>query len=345
MIPKQNVQEWLERAARAALDVPAAGREAEAWKVRNLAEVCLFTIAFGGLPSPVDTAVAELDEGLLGPASGRLLRLRQCLGALPSQYEVASSEPPPVSRFAKDESDAAELLSVYADSLEGGEVTASDIRSVQNGLGGRIIGDHATARGLGKYAHKVIDTSLPTDLLWRTWTYLPWTGPVALVPDELLDPATMDIWWGIHNGFHLDHMAGLAAQGSDPMRVEFGEGMLISESLTMVGEILSGAKARLAGRPRHMAVVADGISERIRRHPASPMKPRESDRISRDEFAWLPTVASAYVAGPLKLIAANFESDLIPKTITEVISTQWTTLEGQDNSLRILRRGAQDVYA
>lgn len=68
----KDLQAWLEKAARAATNVPASGTEAEAWKARNLAEVCLFTIAFGGSPDPVDAAVSGLGGGLPGPGADRL---------------------------------------------------------------------------------------------------------------------------------------------------------------------------------------------------------------------------------------------------------------------------------
>lgn len=340
----RDLQEWLEKAAQAATDVPASGTEADAWKARNLAEVCLFTIAFGGSPDPVDTIVSALGGGLPGPGADRLRRLRQHLGEVPSQYDVADVPTPQTTPFGTRDSHAAKLLSQYAASLHSGNEPRQEILSVQNGLGAAKIKEHVQARGIGDYAHQVVDTSLPPDLLWRAWTFLPWMGPMMLAPKEELDLATMDIWWGIHNGFHLDHMASLATQGLDPMAVEYGEGMLVSESLTMVGEILAGARARRSGSTRHMAVAASGIRERILRHPGNPEAVLKGDEVSSNEFAWLSTVASAYVSGPLNLIANNFVSHLIPTVISEAILVQWVTLERQDESLRLLRQGAQEGY-
>lgn len=250
--------------------------------------------------------------------------------------------PPHITPFGGRDSHAAELLSEYAASLHSGDQPLQDILSVQNGLGAAKIVEHARARGIGDYAHHVVDTTLPPDVLWRAWTFLPWKGATMLAPKEELDLATMDIWWGIHNGFHLDHMAGLAAQGSDPMVVEYGEGMLVSESLTMIGGILAGARARLSASALHMAVVASGIRERILRHPGNTEPVGKGDEVSRKEFAWLPTVASAYVSGPLKLVADDFVSPLIPVTVSERVRTQWVTLERQDKPLRLLRQGAQE---
>ncbi|AOY74368.1 hypothetical protein [Paenarthrobacter ureafaciens] len=338
----QALQDWLEKAARSAIDVPASGIEAEAWIARNLAEVCLFTIALGGSPAPVDSSVSAMGGGLPGPGADRLRRLREHLGEVPSQYASADVPPPPITPFGNSDSRAAELLSEYAASLHSEDAALQDVISVQNGVGAAKIKEYATARGIGEHAFQVLDTGLAPDLLWRAWTFLPGTGPLMLAPKEELDPATMDIWWGIHNGFHLDHMASLAAQRSNPMAVEYGEGMLVTESLTMVGEILAGARARLSGSTRHMAVVASGIRERILRHPGNPAAVEKSIEVSRKEFAWLPTVASAYVSGPIDLIASNFESHFIPAAVSNALLAQWATLESQDSSLRLLRQRAQE---
>jgi hypothetical protein len=169
---------------------------------------------------------------------------------------------------------------------------------------------------------------LPTGLLWRGWFLAP-TGPTMVVVDERLDPVRMDIWWGVHNGTHLDHLAATSEQG--PSHLEFGEGLLVAESLAMSAELLAGAEALAIGNSQIQQTIADGLEERVG-HLCLTGYERNSETFQRavaswsEEFGDLPVLSEAYVSGPLDLLRHRHIHPLIPSWILESFENRWSEL-------------------
>jgi len=149
----------------------------------------------------------------------------------------------------------------------------------------------------------------------RTWMCLPGLpGPgtaVAEVPSSAT-PLAQQIWRGIHEGAHLDHLAALSRLGGGrpaaPSPAEFGSGLMVTESYAMAVEILAAVECILAGEGHAVWQLGAGLIERATRlpgasHPAA-------------EFADLPTLAEVYVLGPLEILASGTAAGALPREIT-----------------------------
>src|SRR5260370_28953355 len=118
-------------------------------------------------------------------------------------------------------------------------------------------------------------------------------GPAVAEVPSTASPLAQQIWRGIHEGAHLDHLAALTALGAAaPSPAEFGAGLLIAESYAMAVEILAAVECVLAEEGHAVWQLGAGLIERATRLP------RRSDPAS--EFIDLPTLAEVYVRGPLE---------------------------------------------
>jgi hypothetical protein len=320
---------WARRAAVAALQVPAEGVEAEAWAVRGLAEVALGCALLG---SPA--AYAELDDVVRsvgiragGLAAARLRRLRALAGPVPAGYPEAV--PLPRARAVPRQARlAAGSLSRFCSAIA---AAAHKTRRVSTRTPWPDVSD-AQLRWAEKYRCSPVGAdvvtvrpSLPEGLVWRSWFRLPWAGRTATVVVERpahVPRAQRLIWRGVHDGAHLDHIDAVARlTGAAPSPLEFGHGLAVAEAYAMAVEITATVSCLLDGEIAAARQLRAGLVERIERL-AVPMVPV----VPAAEFGPLVTLAEAYVAKPLLLLAGASPGPLLPAGLRRALVGRWTEL-------------------
>ena len=176
-----------------------------------------------------------------------------------------------------------------------------------------------------------VTVALPVDrwLARRTWMCLPGpprTGTVIAEVPSIATPLEQQIWRGIHEGAHLDHLAYLARGGPRvPSPEEFGRGLLVAESYAMAVEILAAVECVLDGQGLAVRQLGAGLIERAARLPGG-LKPAA-------EFVDLPTLAEVYLLGPLELLtaargggpgAAAHRAAVLPGELAATLAARWT---------------------
>ena len=318
-----------------ALTLPTAidSHERDSWLTRNLAELLLFSEVFDGPFELVDDAVQRSAPLRASTRFAHRLRgMRERRGPVPEYYPLGCEVPQQASlthqelRQAISFCDLADLLyeiprndseELRRTALAGAGMTAfHDRRSWRPTYVDHMRADFVEMAGLSP------------DLVWRAWTLSPAGVPTMVVLDESLTAPQMDIWWGVHNGTHLDHLSYSSA--GKPSKIEYGAGLLVAESLVMAVELLAGLES--TDRSTRKAVW-DGLVERAGRLPLDANQRRPSrpsydaaQAQSSDEFHPLPTLAKAYVSGVLALIRNGFQNPLIPQPMARSLSARWTCL-------------------
>jgi len=324
---------WAVAAGDAAARVPASHAEADAWIVRGWADVAVGCLALDGLgrrlAKPDEAgAFGGLDEVVRGLriASGgqhadRLSRLRRFAGPVPSWYPDARPVSGPVRRVRVIAWRAARLLSWF------GELLLTSATTLPHPPPSPLISARQLAWGV-RYrptpsdAHVTLSLPVNRRLARRTWMCLPGLPGAGTVIAEVPSTATpieQQIWRGIHEGAHLDHLASLARQGGGqplaPSPGEFGDGLLVAESYAMAVEILAAVECILAGEGHAVRQLGAGLIERATRlpggaHPAA-------------EFADLPTLAEVYLLGPLEVLVGGAAGEALPDEIIEPLRDRW----------------------
>jgi hypothetical protein len=155
----------------------------------------------------------------------------------------------------------------------------------------------------------------------RTWMCLPGRsgtepGPVVAEVPSTASPLAQQIWRGIHEGAHLDHLSALTALGpAAPSPAEYGAGLLIAESYAMAVEILAAVECVLAEEGHAVWQLGAGLIERATRLPGG------SDPAS--EFVDLPTLAEVYVRGPLEVLTGGDAARALPAQIVGSLRARW----------------------
>jgi hypothetical protein len=323
-------QAWAIAAATAAIRVPASNAEATAWAVRGWADVAVGCLALDGAAcrvtgSGTPSAFGGLDEVVRsvpvacgGQYATRLRRLRRFAGPVPGSYPDSRPVAGPVRavrpvawQAAGHLADFGQFLMRTAAGLPWGPPCAL--------LSARQLAWGARYRPSPSDAH--VTLVLPADrwLARRTWMCLPGLpGPgtaVAEVPSTGT-PLAQQIWRGIHEGAHLDHLSVLARPGpSAPSPAEFGAGLLIAESYAMAVEILAAVECVLSGEGEAVWQLGAGLVERATRLPGG------SD--PAPEFADLPTLAEVYVLGPLEVLADGAMARALPEELIGALRGRW----------------------
>jgi hypothetical protein len=343
---------WAIAAADAAVRVPAANAEAAAWTVRGWADVAVGCLAldgsprdgsapagsggpapsapgaFGGPAPSAPGAFGGLDEVVRampvvsgGQHAARLRRLRQLAGPVPPWYPDARPVAGPVREVGPFIWQGADLLARFGEELMmtgaglpwGASCPLSSVRQLAWG---------ARYRPSPSDAHRTVRLPVNRFLARRTWMCLPRPGPgngsgpaVAEVPSTA-SPLAQQIWRGIHEGAHLDHLAELTALGAAaPSPAEFGAGLLIAESYAMAVEILAAVECVLAEEGHAVWQLGAGLIERATRLPGG------SD--PAPEFVDLPTLAEVYVRGPLEVLTGGDAIRALPAQIVGSLRARW----------------------
>ncbi|SDY98895.1 hypothetical protein [Tessaracoccus flavus] len=313
--------------------------ERASWAVRGLAEIALFNIALDRESDEIDMAVAELGDlvRFADPRfADRLVQIRALIDSPPSKYMSIGSDWTPDSPSATPDKSLRAFCRIADAIFEGSDgpqhgppVSAAD------GSAKTAMLERDWWRPASKPTHGVnfVPTSVPPSLTWKVWTYS--AEPTVIIVDEKLTVPMGDIWWGVHNATHLDQIKHVADAGRNPNEIEYGEGLLAAESLAMTVEMLAGLEGR--GTPA-ARVVWEGLAERLARMPipselSSPTVV-QARQLADPEFGALPTLASAYTTGAIRLLESRFEHELIPPTLRESMLVRWRRLVDAEPWLR-----------
>src|SRR5580692_11172847 len=331
---------WAIAAADAAVRVPAADAEAAAWTVRGWADVAVGCLALdrsapagSGGPAPsAPGAFGGLDEVVRampvvsgGQHAARLRRLRQLAGPVPPWYPDARPVAGPVRGVGPFIWQGADLLARFGEDLMmtgaglrwGASCPLSSARQLAWG---------ARYRPSPSDAHRTVRLPVNRFLARRTWMCLPGRpgsgrpdpgpGPAVAEVPSTASPLAQQIWRGIHEGAHLDHLAALTALGAAaPSPAEFGAGLLIAESYAMAVEILAAVECVLAEEGHAVWQLGAGLIERATRLPGG------SD--PAPEFVDLPTLAEVYVRGPLEVLTGGDAIRALPAQIVGSLRARW----------------------
>ena len=331
---------WAMTAADAALRVPAVDAEAAAWTVRGWADVAVGCLALDGPASP-GSLIAGLDPGVTGGAfagldevvrvrpvvsggqhAARLRRLRELAGPVPSWYPDARPVPGPVRDVGKFTWQAADLVARFGEDLmmtaAGLPWTASCPLS-----SARQLAWGARYRPSPGHLHRTVRLPVDRFLARRTWMCLPGRagtepvpGPVVAEVPSTASPLAQQIWRGIHEGAHLDHLSALTALGpAAPSPAEFGTGLMIAESYAMAVEFLAAVECTLAEEGHAVWQLGAGLIERATRLPGGSNP--------APEFTGLPTLAEVYVRGPLEVLTGGEAARALPEQIAGALRARW----------------------
>ena len=323
---------WAVAAATAAVRVPAGNAEADAWTVRGWADVAIGCVALDG-PGFIDPARRDgpgafsgLDEVIRslrvvsgGQHADRLRQLRRFAGPVPPWYPDTRPVAGPIRAVREIVWRAARLVTGFGELLM---TTAATLRhdpalplvsASQLAWGARYRPSPSTD-------HVTMRLPLNRRLARRTWMCLPGLpGPGTAIAEVPSTATAMEqqIWRGIHEGAHLDHLSSVARlrRPMAPSPGEFGAGLLVAESYAMAVELLAGVECILAGEGHAVWQLGAGLIERATRLPggANPAA----------EFADLPTLAEVYLLGPLDVLSGGHASAVLPAELTRSLHNRW----------------------
>jgi hypothetical protein len=317
---------WAVAAAQAAARVPVDRAEADAWTVRGWADVAVGCLAlepgatgagpgregaFGGL----DEVIRAVRVASGGHNAARLRQLRRLAGPVPSWYPRARAVTGAIRDVRRIAWQAADLVGWFGALLM--QVAAQLpwaepiplVSELQLAWGVRY-------RPSGGGAHATVCLPVSRRLARRTWMCLPWLGATIADVPSTATPLAQQIWRGIHEGAHLDHLAALARSGATaPSPAEFGTGLLVAESYAMAVELLAAVECVLAGEGQAVWQLGAGLVERATRLPGGSA--------ATAEFADLPTLAEVYVLGPLEVLAGGAAGRALPAEITGPLRARW----------------------
>ncbi|GAA0390557.1 hypothetical protein Acor_47300 [Acrocarpospora corrugata] len=302
-LSRDAVHAWTEARAVAATLVPATGAEAAAWTVRGWAEVALGCAVLGRAFDGLDRVVRAAGIRHGGPGAVRLRALRALGGPVPSWYP--------------DEGDPGPVAPVGAEVWRLCELVAEFCAAVPTGAQARTSRGRDSARGQLRWGeryrpeparrYRIVRGDAYAGMVWRTWMRLPTAKGVenVLVAVGRQKPELQRrVWLGIHEGAHLDLLA--ARDGE----LEFGAGLLAAESYAMAVEMAALLAAAGDGQRELAGWLRLGLLERIGRLPGFDGRIPAARGFSAPELAPLPTLAAAYVTGPLTLLCAPAETPL-----------------------------------
>ena len=328
---------WAVDAATAAVRVPAGNAEADAWIVRGWADVAVGCVALDspGFAGPAHRmarrdgpgAFSGLDEvvGSARVASGgqhaaRLRHLRGFAGPVPPWYPDTRPVAGSIRGISGCAWRAATLIAGF------GELLIATAAGLPHAPPCPLVSARQLAWGVRfrpSPSEGHITLHLPAvnrRLARRTWMCLPGLPGLGTAIAEVPSTATpmaQQIWRGIHEGAHLDHLGSLARISGSlaPNPGEFGAGLLVAESYAMAVEILAAVECVLAGEGNAVWQLGAGLIERATRLPGGSNPAAE--------FADLPTLAEVYVVGPLEVLASGPAAAALPAEINRSLHDRW----------------------
>jgi hypothetical protein len=270
--------------------------------------------AFGGL----DEVVRAMGVLSGGEHAARLRLLRRFAGPVPRWYPDARPVAGFIRRIRGIAWRAANLVAGF------GELLLTTAAALPRDAPCPLVSARQLAWGV-RYrpspsdAHVTLRLPVSRLLARRTWMCLPGLaspGTAIVAAPSAGTALEQQIWRGIHEGAHLDHLASLARRGPlAPSPGEFGAGLLIAESYAMAVEILAAVECVLAGEGHAVWQLGAGLIERATRlpggaHPAA-------------EFADLPTLAEVYLLGPIEVLAGGAAAAALPEELISSLRDRW----------------------
>jgi hypothetical protein len=332
--------------------VPAPDAEAQAWIVRGWADVAVGCLALDGLARAAEPqrptfeaersvlfipgdagafwpeesgAFSGLDEVIrtIGVVSGgqnaaRLRHVRRLAGPVPLWYPDARPVTGPVRLVSEIAMRAADLVARFGELLMTTATTLPYLGSCPL-ISARQLAWGFRYRPSPSDRHLTLHLPVTRRLARRTWMCLPGLPGPSTAIAEIPSTATaleQQIWRGIHEGAHLDHLAWLTRDNPRaPCPQEFGAGLLSAEAYAMAVEILAAVECVLAGEGPAVWQLGAGLIERATRLPggANPAA----------EFADLPTLAEVYLLGPLEVLAGGAAADALPQELLSALRDRW----------------------
>lgn len=343
--------DFFEHCISAALDVPAETLpERHSWVCRNLAEVTLMASVAGYDVNIVDSVIADTDFEYADPRfCERLHQLRSIVGdTLPPYPRGRAICVDELGSLSSAELQAAKAISIFADALFNTAIPHQLEISMLEGDGEVAITELRNLRPAASKHNPVFvrRPDIAPHLVWRAWMTLPQRGPAIVVVDQRLSPAKLAIWWGIHNGSHLDHLSQFSSEHIAP--IEFGRGLLVAESWAMCAEMLAAAEGLIKGDAITMSVVRTGLIERLGRLPLPPSASFSPSyqlaiRTPSVEFCALPTLSKAYVVGAIALLGNGFKNSFIPEHMAIEARRRWDHAAQQSASVERLLLSAMQL--
>jgi hypothetical protein len=271
--------------------------------------------AFSGL----DEVIRSLRVVSGGQHAARLRQLRRFAGPVPPWYPDTQPLAGPIRGVREAAWNAARLIVGFGEQL----IAAAD--ALPGGTACPLISAKQLSWGV-RYrpspsdGHVALRLPVNRRLARRTWMCLPGLPAPGTAIAEVPSTATtmaQQVWRGIHEGAHLDHLGVLArARGVlAPSPGEFGAGLLLAESYAMAVEILAGVECVLAGEGDAVRQLGAGLIERATRLPGGSNPAAE--------FMELPTLAEVYVLGPLEVLSDGPASATLPAELTGSLLDRW----------------------
>src|SRR6266568_419798 len=221
--------------ATAAVRVPAGNAEADAWTVRGWADVAIGCVALDGpgfagparrsAPRDGSGAFSGLDEAVRsrrvvsgGQHAARLRQLRRFAGPVPPWYPDTRPVAGPIRDVGEIVWRAAGLVSRFGELLM---ATAATLRhdAACPLVSARQLAWGARYRPSPSAEHVTMRLPLNRRLARRTWMCLPGLPGPGTAIAEVPSTATaieQQIWRGIHEGAHLDHLSSVARLRQPP---------------------------------------------------------------------------------------------------------------------------------
>lgn len=197
----------------------------------------------------------------------------------------------------------------------------------------------AHARLGTQHRHRCVPVPVGSGLIWRGW-FLDAAGPVLAFAPLPQPPAEVAMMQGFHSGVHLDHLGALVSEGRPEAarRLQFGRGLLVAESAAMAAELI-GLVGGGSIDQEERAFLHASLLDRLARLPrigewgprAAPGSAamRAAAGRANHEFATLPTLAAAYVAGPFLLAERGFRHPLLPAEISRSLAGRWARVRAR----------------
>jgi hypothetical protein len=272
-----------------------------------------------GAFSALDEVVGSLRVTFGGQHAARLRQLRRFGGPVPPWYPDTRPVAGPVRGIREVVWRAACLLGEFGKRLIAAAAGLPHDAALPL-VSARQLAWGIRYRPSPSQDHVTLRLPVSRRLARRTWMCLPGLpGPgtaIAEVPSTAT-PMAQQIWRGIHEGAHLDHLSSLARFGRPraPSPGEFGTGLLIAESYAMAVEILAAVECILAGEGHAVWQLGAGLVERATRLPGGSNP--------APEFADLPTLAEVYALGPLEVLAGGPATAALPADIATSLHDRW----------------------
>ena len=324
-----SAQRWAAAAAMAACCVPAEGPEALAWMVRGWSEVAVGCLIVGAAGfAAMDEVICAAGAGHAGRFGARLRELRAMAGRVPSGYPDSRPIGGAIRPVRASARRAAGLVAGFGAQIvisppaplpryaERTGASPAPSQAQPRSVSARQLAWGAQYRPSAALNPVNVPLPIGRRLVRRAWMCLP--GPVAAAAEvESGAPRReQQIWRGIHDGAHLDHLAMITRQHpAAPSPAEFGAGLLVAESYAMAVEMLAAVECAQAGQGEAARQLGLGLIERAYRLPGG--------RYAAAKFSALPGLAEAYVLGPLRILAGHDLGPLLPADLSRPLLSRW----------------------